>query len=132
MGLPGADRAALLLPHYLEILKRITMQDSELVQLCKTIYRKHREAIDLVVQYGASSQVADACEGMVRQLPNLEFHQTRRNSVWFLPKEMAAVQRGAGARSGNQTVHLGPDEHLALIELPDPLVSQWTWQPSSI
>lgn len=86
------DDAQLFLDHYLEVLRRITMQDSELVQLCKTIYRKHREAIDLVVQYGASSQVLDACEGMVRQLPDLEFHQTTSDSVWFLPREMAAVQ----------------------------------------
>jgi hypothetical protein len=87
------DDAQLFVDHYLEVLKRITMQDSELVQLCKTIYRKHREAIDLVVQYGASSQVLDACEDMVRKLPNLEFRLRTGNRVWFLPKEMAAAQQ---------------------------------------
>jgi len=69
------------------------MQDLELVQLCKTIYRKHRDAIDLVVQHGASSQVLEGCEEVVKQLGDLEFYTRTSSSVWFLTSEMAKAQR---------------------------------------
>ena len=57
------EDAGLFLEHYVDTLRRLTMQDSELVDLCKTIYRKHRSAINLIVEYGAASQVLDAVRG---------------------------------------------------------------------
>jgi len=80
------------LAHYLETLRRLTMQDAELIDLCRTIYRKHREAIDLIVEYGASSQVLDSCEARVRELVDCEFVDRRASSVWFVPKEMGDHQ----------------------------------------
>jgi hypothetical protein len=46
------------------------MSDPELVDLCKAIYRKHREAIDLIVEYGASSRVLDVC-GLMSSLERI-------------------------------------------------------------
>jgi len=42
-----AEPVQVFMQHYLDTLRRLTMQDVELTNLCKTIYRKHREAIDL-------------------------------------------------------------------------------------
>lgn len=39
----------LLLENYLDILRREVMGDEELVKLCNEIYRKHKEAIDLII-----------------------------------------------------------------------------------
>ncbi len=88
--IPSDVRA--FLDHYLMTLRRLTMQDQELIELCKKIYRKHREAIDLIVQYGTTSQVLDACEGMVPQLVEVAFVERRSSSVWFVPQAMAEVQ----------------------------------------
>ena len=66
------------------------MQDQDLIDLCKTIYRKHREAVDLIVEYGASSGVQDAVEEEIKSLISCEFViQKGGRAVWFLPNEMA-------------------------------------------
>lgn len=65
------------------------MQDQELVDLCKAIYRKHREAIDLIVEYGTASKVVDAIEMEILSQVDCEFCNPRGGSVWFLPKPMA-------------------------------------------
>ena len=42
--------AKVFLDHYMVILRRLTMQDEHIINLCKEIYRKHKDAIDLVVE----------------------------------------------------------------------------------
>lgn len=91
--------AATFLGHYLTTLRRLTMQDAELIDLCKTIYRRHREAIDLIVEYGASSQVIDACEERLRGLVECEFVKNAGQMLWFLPDEMGKLERELQLRS---------------------------------
>jgi len=91
--------ATAFLAHYLTTLRRLTMQDAELIDLCKTIYRKHREAIDLIVEYGASSQVIDACEERLRGLVECEFVKNAGRMLWFLPDEMGKLEPELQLRS---------------------------------
>ncbi len=77
------------LKHYLDTLRRLTMQDEQLIDLCKTIYRKHREAIDLIVEYGASSGVRGAVQEEIATLVDCNFVLPVGSGVWFLPNEMA-------------------------------------------
>ena len=62
------------------------MQDSELAELCKSIYRKHRQAIDLIIEYGAVSNISEAMESQICNEVECEFTTSRANQVWFLPK----------------------------------------------
>ncbi len=78
--------AQVVIDHYIETLRRLTMQDEELVALCKAIYKKHRDAIDLIVEYGASSQVLDACEETIRELIPSRFLLRTVNRVFFVPE----------------------------------------------
>ena len=73
------------LDHYLATLRRLTMQDKTLMDLCKTIYRKHRQAIDLIVKYGMENRFQQiACE--VLEIGNMfERLSVQSNAVWFLP-----------------------------------------------
>ena len=80
--------AGVFLRHYLDSLRRMTMQDDQLIDLCKTIYRRHREAIDLIVEYGASSRIVEACEEEAANLIDCEFIKTTGSKTWFLPREM--------------------------------------------
>jgi hypothetical protein len=84
--------AAVLIEHYLSTLRRLTMKDKELGDLCKAIYRKHKEAIELIVQYGSTSQVLEACEEKAKELVGEGQVHRSVNRVWFLPKEMALFQ----------------------------------------
>ena len=81
-----------LIDHYLATLRRLTMSDPELVELCKAIYRKHREAIDLIMEYGASTRVLDACEDKAKELVGKDMVTRTGNRVWFIPREMALFQ----------------------------------------
>jgi len=83
--------ASVFLDHYMDVLRRITMQDDELVSLCKTIYHKHREAIDLIVEYGGSSGLLDACEEVLPELIDCEFIHHRGGGIWFLPAVMSKM-----------------------------------------
>jgi len=90
--------AATLLDHYLVTLRRLTMNDRDLVDLCKKIYGRHREAIDWIVQLGASNQVLDACEALANDLVGADRVTKTVNRVFLLPKEMAQfeITRGSG------------------------------------
>lgn len=68
------------------------MSDPELVDLCKAIYRKHREAIDLIVEYSATSRVLDASEEKANEIVGKKMVTRTVNRVWFLPGEMALFQ----------------------------------------
>ncbi len=68
------------------------MQDENLVDLCKTIYRKHREAINLIVEYGSSSQALDTCEANIRALVQCEYFARTGQYLFFLPNQLGALQ----------------------------------------
>jgi hypothetical protein len=71
--------------HYLDTLRRLTMQDEELINLCKTIYRKHREAIDLIVEYGMVSTFSQAAEDVLGADGKYEILYSSPSQIWFLP-----------------------------------------------
>lgn len=79
------DDAQVLLDHYLTTLRRLTMQDQELVDLCKAIYRKHRQAIDLIVEYGTTSSIMEAVAREIPRLVDCEFSRPVSIAFRFLP-----------------------------------------------
>ena len=87
---------SILIDHYLAVLRRLTMSDPELVALCKAIYQKHREAIDLIFEYGASSRIIDACEEITSEVTEKGMVARTANRVWFLPPEMALFETEFG------------------------------------
>lgn len=77
--------AKVFLEHYLAVLRRITMQDEQIVKLCKTIYKKHKDAIDLIVEWGATSEFGAAAENFLSDHNELnELHVAPRRA-WFVP-----------------------------------------------
>ena len=45
------DAVRLALRHYAQLLRRHVVSDSEIRELCQSIYRKHKAAIDLIVEH---------------------------------------------------------------------------------
>ena len=62
------------------------MQDEELVKLCKAIYRKHKDAIDLIVEWGATSQFEAAAESFMADHSNLVKLCLSHRWLWFIPR----------------------------------------------
>jgi hypothetical protein len=78
------EDAKIFIEHYLTVLRRLTMQDKEIAQLCKTIYKKHQEAIDLIVEYGATNKFSDAIEEFMTENNDLVKLHTRPGALVFV------------------------------------------------
>lgn len=85
-----------LLTQYHAMLKRITMQDEELVRLCRDIYKKHRKAIDLIVEYGAVTGTSDALVESVKKITSPSCIYASANKVHFLTKSLDAITPDEG------------------------------------
>ncbi len=85
------EPVAIFIKQYMDILRRLTMQDESLVDLCKTIYRRHREAIDIIVEYGMMGAGQQAVEDVLSKEGDYEILCSRTNSVWFLPKSWSEI-----------------------------------------
>jgi hypothetical protein len=80
------EDAKVFIQHYLNVLRRLTMQDKEIVQLCKNIYRKHKDAIDLIVEWGATTQFGAAAEEFILINEDLEQLCLAPSQLWFVHK----------------------------------------------
>jgi hypothetical protein len=78
------------LAHYTNTLRRLTMQDNALIDLCQKIYRKHREAIKLIVEYGEVSSFSQLATEIVGHA-DCEILKKNPNNVWFIPNTWAKV-----------------------------------------
>jgi len=85
------ESVATFLDQYLETLRRLTMQDKELAELCRTIYRRHREAIDLIVEYGMTSVFNEIATEVIENKGDCEVLYSSPKQIWFLPKSWAKV-----------------------------------------
>ncbi|MBC8468526.1 MAG: PD-(D/E)XK nuclease family protein [Planctomycetes bacterium] len=86
-----AEPVQVFMQHYLDTLRRLTMQDEELTNLCKTIYRKHREAIDLIVEYGIVSTFSQAAEDVLMADGKYEILSSSPSQFWFLPNSWKSL-----------------------------------------
>jgi hypothetical protein len=79
------------LTHYTDTLRRLTMQDKELVDLCQRIYRKHKEAIKLIVNYGEVSSFSQLAQEIVGKNEDCEVLRVYPKQIWLIPKSWAKV-----------------------------------------
>jgi len=80
------ESVATFLGHYLDTLRRLTMKDDELVNLCKAIYHRHREAIDLIFELGRVKAFQSAVREALEEGGDYEILASEAGAVWFLPK----------------------------------------------
>lgn len=85
------DAVSVFMDHYLDTLRRLTMQDEKLNELCKTIYRKHRQAIDLIVEHGMAVHFQDAATDALSEAGDFEVLCANPKTVWFLPQSWAKM-----------------------------------------
>jgi len=76
---------ATFIEHYLSVLRGLTMKDTELVKLCQTVYRKHHEAIDLIVKHGMSTPFQEVAEKMLKKTGKFQILDAGPTWVWFIP-----------------------------------------------
>jgi len=85
------EAVATFLDQYTTTLRRLTMQDETLVELCRKIYQKHKEAIKLIVEYGEISSFSQLAYEIVGQGGNCEILRKAPTMLWFIPTSWAKV-----------------------------------------
>lgn len=78
------------LTHYMNTLEVIAVDDNDIQKRCREIYRKHKRAIDLIVEHMEDTKFDPAVEEFVKQtgvLPGRIFKSRNKNEFWFLPQE---------------------------------------------
>lgn len=87
----GADVYTLML-HYSNLIRRHIVSDSEIAELCRKIYRKHKQALDLIFEHrpDLQSELSEKLKEIANQ--HIESHQlilgySAKSYVDFYPKE---------------------------------------------
>lgn len=80
-----AEEVAVFLSQYLDTLRRLTMQDDTVAKLCKTIYRQHRAAIDLIFKYGMAGIGPQVAAEILSAEKGYEVLSIQSNRLWFMP-----------------------------------------------
>lgn len=84
-----AEPVLLFLNQYLDTLRRLTMQDESTIKLCKTIYQRHREAIDMIMEYGATNAGKEIVEELLNSDGEFEILSSNAKWIWFIPNSWA-------------------------------------------
>jgi hypothetical protein len=87
--------------HYVEMLRRHIVSDSEIAKLVRQIYGKHRKALDLIFEHRPDEQFewSRRLEGMVRADARLYLDHCSKDYVRFIPKEwntISELNKGQG------------------------------------
>ncbi len=74
-----------LLEHYTQMLGRHIVADSEIAELCRRIYRRHRQAMDLIIEHRPDRQgeIADLLREFVDQRSDLELDHAAKQKSQF-------------------------------------------------
>ena len=100
----GAD-VRLALVHYTQMLRRHIVSESEIADLARQIYTKHRRALDLIFEHrpDLQAQLADELKRLVEAVPDLQLDNCTKAFIRFCPKSWDGIpalhqgQRKAGS-----------------------------------
>ncbi len=106
----GPDIRTLLL-HYVKMLRRYIVKESEIVELCQKIYRKHQRALDLIYEYRPDLQqdIRSLVEAVIQERSDLKLAHSTKTYIRFLPREWDVP----GLKGGSEWV---PQGHILLFE----------------
>jgi hypothetical protein len=90
----------LILNDYIEMLRRHLMTESDISDLCKGIYAKHREALDLIYEHRPDPQqlIRELLEQLIGRDSRFVLDKCTKSAVRFVPKawETPALKKGSG------------------------------------
>jgi hypothetical protein len=95
------DDVALALSHYVTMVRRRVMPDTEIQELCRRIYRKHQAALDLIYEHRPDRQAAisGALLEMIGADPAFALDVSQKAVVRFVPdswKDSPELQQSRG------------------------------------
>ncbi|HJX00263.1 MAG TPA: PD-(D/E)XK nuclease family protein [Terriglobales bacterium] len=90
----------MMIEHYVEMLRRHLVSESEISQLCRKIYDKHKEALDLIFEHRPDRQetVRKLLDAWIKATPELVLDHSSKTYINFVPKSLdtSLLRRGSG------------------------------------
>lgn len=79
----------MLMVHYSQMLRRHIVNESEIAELCRRIYKKHRLALDLIFEHRPDQQAVfrDILENLINSNPNLRLDTSSKSLIRFTAVE---------------------------------------------
>lgn len=76
--------------HYVEMLRRRIVEDSEIQELCRRIYSKHRRALDVLFENrpDRASDVSEFVQSLVGESKELILDAASKSANRFIPKQL--------------------------------------------
>ena len=90
-----------LMSHYTEMLRRHVVSESEIADLARRIYRKHKHALEIIFEYRPDLQadLRQALEDLIQAQPGFKLDHCSKSYIRFLPEsldDIPALHRGQG------------------------------------
>ncbi|HRH41027.1 MAG TPA: PD-(D/E)XK nuclease family protein [Pyrinomonadaceae bacterium] len=89
-----------LMTHYTQMLRRHIMSESEIADLCRRIYKKHKNALDLIFEHRPDQQafMRDLLEELINNEPLLEIDTISKTLIRFTAREwdVPPLSKGQG------------------------------------
>jgi hypothetical protein len=100
-----------LIQHYVRLLRRYVVEDSEIADLCQRIYSKHQRAIDLIIEHrpGDVEQRKVFLQELIHSSDGLIEADHTRSRIWFLPVAWDRAEL-------RQAVNWKPSNHILQFE----------------
>lgn len=83
----GQDARTLMI-HYTETLRRHIVGESDVAKLCQRIYRKHKQAIELIIEHRPDLQatIREYLESLIKRNEAFALDESPKTAIRFVPK----------------------------------------------
>ena len=88
MAILGSD-VLILMRHYVQMLRKNILDDTELNDLCEKIYKKHKRALDLIISRipDKKQPILLLCKSHLEGVGGLEIVKFSKSEIAFIPEE---------------------------------------------
>jgi hypothetical protein len=117
------------LRHYVEMVRRHIVENSEIQIICSKIYEKHRRALETLFEHrpDRASEISEFLKSLIESEPRLIPDSSSKSSIRFIPKDLDFFPRaGEGWTKSNRLILFEIENYenklkLKLILGPGPL-----------
>lgn len=93
LNLPSSlsHEAKLVIDHYVSLIRRNIVPDQDLIEQCRRLYAQHKDALDLIFQYGEADAFSTAADLFFKTHADLKPLKIRSGAAVFLPAALLEI-----------------------------------------
>ncbi|HEY7416671.1 MAG TPA: PD-(D/E)XK nuclease family protein [Ktedonobacteraceae bacterium] len=110
-----------VITHYTQMLRRHIVAESEIAELCRRIYQKHKAALDLIYEHRPDQQaiIRDLLRSLITKTPGLVMDVSLKQYIRFAPQEwdVPTLRAGSGWTTSGRILLLQFNNYPDSLEL---------------